>query len=370
MHQTGPAPARTDHPRRAGAQAASGPAAGPAAGPPAATELVLGLDVGGTSTRALLCDLSGNRYGQAVSGGGNPAAHNTHRAAAALTMALRGALAAADPGRVGHGVIGLAGRRLAADRPEVRAALRRAWAEAGLECPMTVVTDASVAFAAGSATGSGSVLVAGTGAIAVRLERWEEVRRADGLGWLLGDLGSGFWMGREAVRLTLEALAGRAYAPRLAPMVLAELLGAPTEADTVGEADPGGELTARLVAGVYGDSPVALARLAPLVTAAAEQEDPAAAGVVEAAAGHLLATLAAVRRPAERTPVVLAGSCLVTDNALARQVVRAVGRQWPGAELALALDGAAGAAVLAADSLGVDEATLASMHRRLLDVRG
>lgn len=368
MHQTGPAPDRSD-PGRAGAAAPAGPPAGPRAGSSAATELVLGLDVGGTSTRALLSDLSGNRYGQAVSGGGNPVAHNTHRAAAALTVALRGALAATDPARVRHGVVGLAGQR-SAGRPEVRAALRRVWAEAGLECPMTVVTDAAVAFAAGSATGSGSVLIAGTGAIAVRMDRWEEARRADGLGWLLGDLGSGFWMGREAVRLTVEALAGRAHAPLLAPLVLHELLGARIGPGPVAEADPDGGLTARLVAGVYADAPVALARLAPLVTAAAEQEDPAAAAVVEAAAGHLLATLAAVRTPAERTPVVLAGSCLVTDNALARQVVRAVGRQWPGAELARALDGAAGAAVLAADSLGVDEATLAAMHRRLLTERG
>ncbi|WP_055591435.1 BadF/BadG/BcrA/BcrD ATPase family protein, partial [Peterkaempfera griseoplana] len=289
-------------------------------------------------------------------------------ATAALSVALRGALAGTDPAEVRHGVIGLAGRRLPAG-PEVRAALRRAWEDAGLRCPMTVVPDAAVAFAAGSATGSGSVLIAGTGALAVRMDRWEEVRRADGLGWLLGDLGSGFWMGREAVRLTLEALAGRVHAPVLAPMVLEALLGRPTalspEAASGSGSDPGSALASRLVSGVYADRPVALARLAPLVTSAAEHDDPAAAEVVQAAAAHLTATLAAVRRPGERTPVVLAGSCLVTDNALARQVVRAVDGRWPGAEVCRGLDGAAGAAVLAADSLGVDEATLGAMHRRL-----
>ncbi|AXI76757.1 BadF/BadG/BcrA/BcrD ATPase family protein [Peterkaempfera bronchialis] len=193
-----------------------------------ATDLVLGLDVGGTNTRALLCDLAGNRYGHANSGGGNPAAHPAHRAAAALSVALRGALAGVDPAEVRHGVIGLAGRQLLS-RPQVRAALRRAWREAGLECPMTVVPDAAVAFAAGTAVGSGSVLIAGTGAIAVRIDRWEEAGRADGLGWLLGDLGSGFWMGREAVRLTLEALAGRVHAPLLAPLVVEALLRAAGE---------------------------------------------------------------------------------------------------------------------------------------------
>ncbi|MFJ6216064.1 BadF/BadG/BcrA/BcrD ATPase family protein [Streptomyces sp. NPDC092296] len=352
MHQTGHSPE-------------PGPAAAPAPARPGA-DLVLGLDVGGTATRALLCDLAGHRHGRAVSGGGNPAAHRTHRAAAALSVALRGALAEVDPRRVGHGVVGLAGRRLLA-RPDVRAALRRVWQEAGLDCPMTVVPDAVAAFAAGSAAGSGSVLISGTGAIAVRMDRWEEVRRSDGLGWLLGDLGSGFWLGREAVRVTLEALAGRAHAPVLAPLVLTALLGAAGDGpDPAAQPDPGGALADRLVAAVYGGRPVELARLAPLVTAAAERDDAAAAGIVEAAAGHLLATLAAVRRPGERTPVVLSGSCLLSGGPLGRLVVRGIGRQWPGAQVCRALDGAAGAAVLAADALGLDEATLAAMHRRLL----
>ncbi|MFF4651687.1 N-acetylglucosamine kinase [Streptomyces sp. NPDC001380] len=353
--------------RAADSRAGAGAAADTAPG-----GLVLGLDAGGTRTRALLCDLAGNRYGHAAADGGNPAAHPLHRAAAALSVVLRGALAGVDPAEVRYGVVGLAGQGPPGGSG-MRAALGRAWREAGLRCPVAMVPDAATAFAAGTAAGSGSVLVAGTGAVAVRVEHRDEAARADGLGWLLGDLGSGFWMGREAVRTALEALDGRAHAPVLAPLVLEELLGpgAPGPGSAAGPGDvPGAGRAARLVAAVYAERPAALSRLAPLVAAAAERGDPAAGGIVEAAAGHLLATLAAVRRPGERTPVVLAGSCLVTANPLARRVARGVVRHWPGAPVGRARDGAAGAALLAADALGLDEGTLASLHLRLLGERG
>lgn len=45
------------------------------------SELVLGLDVGGTSTRALLADVEGRRLGEGRSGGGNPTSRGRKAAA-------------------------------------------------------------------------------------------------------------------------------------------------------------------------------------------------------------------------------------------------------------------------------------------------
>lgn len=71
------------------------------------------------------------------------------------------------------------------------------------------------------------MLVAGTGAIAAEVRDLRLDRVADGHGWLLGDAGSGFWLGREAVRGLLADLdAGRAPTP-LGRQVLTDLLGAP-----------------------------------------------------------------------------------------------------------------------------------------------
>ncbi|TBL29772.1 ATPase, partial [Verrucosispora sp. SN26_14.1] len=71
--------------------------------------VVIGLDVGGTSTRALAVTLDGGRLGTGRAGGGNPTSHGATRAAGELLTALRAALAGIDPTRVRAGAIGLAG---------------------------------------------------------------------------------------------------------------------------------------------------------------------------------------------------------------------------------------------------------------------
>ena len=96
-----------------------------------------------------------------------------------------------------------------------------------------VIPDAQAA-ALGALDGRPGVLVlSGTGSIVVGHDgrgRWE---RAGGFGPLLGDEGSGFWLGREWLRATVragdfEAVRALAHAPKpvsaiaaLAPMVIA-----------------------------------------------------------------------------------------------------------------------------------------------------
>src|SRR5438132_902928 len=76
---------------------------------------------------------------------------------------------------------------------------------------------------------------------------------ADGLGWLLGDEGSGFWLGREALRATLENLRHReSRISPLASAVAAQLLDGRT---LVGERLP------RLIAAAYDAPPLALSAL-------------------------------------------------------------------------------------------------------------
>ena len=54
----------------------------------------------------------------------------------------------------------------------------------------------------------GAVVASGTGSVTLAVGP-HEVRRVDGWGHLLGDAGSGFWIGREALSAVLRALDGR-----------------------------------------------------------------------------------------------------------------------------------------------------------------
>ncbi|MCO1597739.1 ATPase, partial [Micromonospora sp. RHAY321] len=307
--------------------------------------VVVGLDVGGTSTRATALTLTGERLGTGRAGGGNPTSHGAERAAAELLTALRGALADVDPDRVAAGTIGLAGAaRLLAD-PAGRAAFDRAWHDAGLRCPYAVHGDALVAYASGTADPDGTVLIAGTGAITAQVRDLRLDRVADGHGWLLGDAGSGFWLGRESVRRLLADLDAGRTPGTLTTAVLTELMGsaeiAPRPRDTVDAT----------IQAVTRRPPVELARLAPLVVTAADDGEPVAAALVAEAAAHLAESVDRIRPPAAVTPVVLGGGLLTGDTPLAAAVRAEVGRRWPQAPLRTAGDGAAAAAWLAAREL-------------------
>ncbi|NBE84840.1 N-acetylglucosamine kinase [Micromonospora rubida] len=307
--------------------------------------VVVGLDVGGTSTRAVALTLAGERLGTGRGGGGNPTSHGAERAAGELLTALRGALSGVDPTRVRAGTIGLAGAgRLLAD-PAGKVAFDRAWRDAGLRCPYSVHGDALVAYASGTASPDGTVLIAGTGAIAAQIRDLRLDRVADGHGWLLGDAGSGFWLGREAVRRLLGALdAGREPGP-LGRRVLGELLGGD------GVSARSRDTVDTVVQIVTRRPPVELARLAPLVVAAALAGDPVATGLLDEAAGQLAASAERIRPPGAVDPVVLGGGLLTGNTPLAAAVRAELGRRWPDAPLRTAGDGAAAAAWLAARDL-------------------
>ncbi|MGN9920551.1 N-acetylglucosamine kinase [Micromonospora palomenae] len=307
--------------------------------------VVVGLDVGGTSTRATALTLAGERLGTGRAGGGNPTSHGAERAAAELLTALRGALAGVDPTRVRACTIGLAGAaRLLAD-PAGRAAFDRAWAEAGLRCPYAVHGDALVAYASGTAAPDGTVLIAGTGAIAAQVRDLRLDRVADGHGWLLGDAGSGFWLGREAVRRLLATLDSAGTPGPLGRRLLTELLGTAEVA-----ARPRDTVDA-LIQAVTRRPPVELARLAPLVVAAAVEGEPEAVALIERAAAHLVDSAGRIRPAGAVTPIVLGGGLLTGDTPLAAAVRAEAHRHWPDAPVRPAGDGAAGAAWLAAREL-------------------
>lgn len=323
---------------------------------------VVGVDAGGTHTRAAIVTLDGVVAAHGSGPGANPnsGGDTTHALATALASALDHAGPAVDPRRIACGVFGVAGAG-AAGRERITTAATTAWRAAGLEGTPHVVTDIAVAYAAGTAEPAGIVVFAGTGSGAAVIDDGEIERRADAYGWLIGDEGSAVWIGREAVRAAM-----RAYDGRDAPTVLAEtvpraLLGEAAEPFITGlpagilpgapgdgrAADPA--LPQAIVKEVYAGPPAALGRLAPLVSAAAGQGDEVARRIVAEAAGCLLRDADAVRPAlAGRAShgLVVAGS-LLEDGPVA-EAVRSGLRERFGTEPSPAGDGALGAARLAA----------------------
>ncbi|MGA9345350.1 MAG: BadF/BadG/BcrA/BcrD ATPase family protein, partial [Nocardioidaceae bacterium] len=231
-------------------------------------------------------------------------------------------------------------------RPELGAMFEQAWAAVGMGCPTSYVSDLEVAFASGTTEPDGTVLIAGTGAAAARIVGRHVVVTADGHGWLLGDDGSGFWLGREAARATLRTLdAGKEPGP-LAGAVLAELVGAGADAR---RPDPVAQRV-QLIHAVNARAPVKLAELAPLVGVAHRAGDPEAVRIVEEAARLLLQTLRGVRETGESGPIVLAGSVAGEESPVGAALRTGVDQRFSG-PVCSAADGVGGAAWLALATL-------------------
>lgn len=273
-------------------------------------ELWVGADVGGTSTRVAVCRADGEVVALATGGPGNPNGVGVAESAAEIRRTMEAALDGVD-GTVSAVVFGLAGEgRVRGDVDYLRAA-----APASVQVLPRMVSDLVVAFCAATPASDGYVVVSGTGAVAGRIEGDTLVARRDGWGWMLGDTGSGFWLGREAVRVTLTSLEDRD--DRGTPLgLLAQAVLDQTGAET----------HAGLLHLCYTHPPTWLARLSLLVSEHAAS-DPVVADIVRRGTDLLLASLvdleATHRDPNGHEqgddrfghePVVLAGSVLATPG--------------------------------------------------------
>jgi glucosamine kinase len=304
----------------------------------------IGVDAGGTSTRALAVDAAGAVVGRGASGGANPNSHAPEEAAGRIAEAISEALGGLDPALARACVVGMAGTSKLTD-PGIAAVFDRAWQRAGVAGRTRVIADAEVAFASATTAVDGTVLIAGTGSIAGRIRKRRLVSTAGGYGWLLGDEGSAYWIGREAVRATLATLDSRGELSGLVAAVLTEALGEVPEGDWL-------TTSHRLITSANAEAPVRLARFAPLVSAAEQAGDPVAAQIVGRAADLLVVSTLACREPGETTPVVLVGSVL-GENSPVSALVRA---GLDGLDVVSSSDGVRGAVRLAmVDAFGEGE---------------
>ncbi|MFE0191094.1 N-acetylglucosamine kinase [Streptomyces sp. NPDC058989] len=238
--------------------------------------------------------------------------------------------------------VGAAGMASLGD--ELRARLPAALATAFGVRSLALAADAVTAYAGALGQRPGAVVAAGTGVIAVGTDLtaaggW---RRADGWGHLLGDCGSGAWIGRAGLEAALRAHDGRPGGSA-ALLARAEAVFGPVDG---------------LPGALYPrpDRPAVLASFAPEVARCAREDEAVALGILRAAAGHLADAAAAVCPPGAGRVVACTGGLFGIGAPLLTPLRSALAERLPGARLADAsgspLDGAlAVAAALAGDRL-------------------
>src|SRR5215216_2777675 len=172
----------------------------------AARTLVLGVDGGGSKTRAVVADGGGEVLGEGLAGPSNPLRVGVSEAAGAIRDAADRACAEAGVRRVEivAAEVGLAGVK----RADIRERMRAALAELGVK-RVVVVTDADIALYGATEGKPGLVIIAGTGSVCCGVNARGRRACAGGWGPVAGDEGSGSWIARRALQAVARATDGR-----------------------------------------------------------------------------------------------------------------------------------------------------------------
>jgi glucosamine kinase len=285
-------------------------------------ELVLGVDGGGTKTRAIVADARQRVLGEGTAGPSNPLRVGIGNAAAAIREAVDKACAAAGVRRadIVAAEVGLAGVR----RGDLRLRMREALSGLGIHS-IEVVTDADIALFGATEGEPGLVIIAGTGSVCCGLNAQSKHICAGGWGPLAGDEGSGSWIARRALQAMARSSDGRGEETVLGDAACSYFNVATTDDLLIAIYSPG--MTNDRIAG-----------FARAVIEAAKAGDEVARGIVAEAGRELgIAANAVIRKlrmTRERFQVAYVGGVFAAGDLLLDPLREEITRVAPKAYLA------------------------------------
>lgn len=285
-------------------------------------ELVLGVDGGGTKTRAVITNAAEEVLGEGLAGPSNPLRVGVVPAALAVRVAVERACAAARVrrGDILAAQVGLAGSR----RSDLRERMREALAGLGIN-PLEVVTDADIALFGATEGKPGLIIIAGTGSICCGVNGRGKRVCAGGWGPLAGDEGGGSWIARRALQAVAKGADGRGPVTSLDAAACDYFNVA--KSDDIALAIYNPSMTNQVIAG-----------FTRRVVGEAARGDSVARSIVEEAGRELGAAAVAVirglRMRRERFQVSYVGGVFAAGEIIFKPLTEEIARVAPGAFLA------------------------------------
>jgi Predicted N-acetylglucosamine kinase len=286
------------------------------------TDLFIGVDGGGSRTRALVGDEQGNELGSAEGPRSAVTPGNAEASAKVIAVVVREALAqavmpgVAEPRVLYCGVAGIG-------RDVEQRSLLSALEDENLAERVVVDADGAIALYDAFGDSAGILLVSGTGSIAYGRGPSGNMGRCGGWGPNIGDEGSGAWIGRRALAIVAAASDGRERETALVGAIL-------TATQTTTPAD----LIPWAAAATVRD----IAALAPVVMASAAAGDSRANSLITLAAEELVVHVRALTAQLfgddrSAVPVALSGGALKKGLLLRKRVEQRLRSAVPGSKL-------------------------------------
>lgn len=301
---------------------------------------IVGVDAGGSKVEALALDFEKNAATLTVlERPGNVMAAGNDRALGSIVEALNAVSERQGKGPECLGVcVGAAG----AGNDEVRRNLSRALKNLGFTENVIVVPDYKIALAGAAGRLRGLVVVSGTGSVAYGVNSRGEEAVTGGWGHLVGDEGSGYFIGQMAIKEAIKYFERRGGSKDLYEEVLSYF-----NLKDLTEIKPilySAEFSKDLVAG-----------LALRVSHLASWGERAAAKILEEA-GRSLAEIAkgVINKLGELCDIYGSGSVLLKEELVYESFVRELYKTYPGLKISRPMyRAAAGALILLGGELGV-----------------
>ncbi|MDX2160808.1 MAG: BadF/BadG/BcrA/BcrD ATPase family protein [bacterium] len=173
------------------------------------TTYLIGIDGGGTHIRVAICTPDLHIVAQAEGGRANPNGIGLEMAASEIQRTIRAALdqAGLPPDAIRAACVGVAGTQ------HLGAWLRETTAAVLPNSHIVTAVDLEIALVGALGGAPGVILVSGTGSAAYGLDAAGRSLLVGGWGYLLGDEGSGYWVGTQLLQLYVCTLDGRASWP-------------------------------------------------------------------------------------------------------------------------------------------------------------
>lgn len=239
--------------------------------------ILAGIDAGGTATKCILLNQAGEVLAQSQAGPANYQVVGLENAIREINIALKQACVEANIEYVDILGIGMAGAGSEVDRQKIKAGLFPL--EKAKNCYLT--DDGEIAVLGAHSGKPGLVTIAGTGSIVYGVGVDGSKARGGGWGPLLGDEGSGFWIGITALKAIIKAGEERGPQTVLTDKIVTHLHL---------------ENLRQLVPLVYQERlpRKEIASLAPLVIEAVEEGDQVARRIIDQGLDELVLTVQAV----------------------------------------------------------------------------
>ena len=280
---------------------------------------LIGIDGGGTKTHGVISTFEGEVISEAFKGSANFQMLGVETVAKSLVELIYELINGANcqTSDVELVVIGITGAGREKDRERIYTGIVNYAEVEKISLPKLIIeTDARIALEGAFMGESGIILIAGTGSVMFAKDVAGEIHRVGGWGRFIGDEGSAFVIGREALRAVAKCVDGRGKETILKQLIFEEF----NLTDLM-------QVVSEIYSGKFD-----IAKVAPLVMKAAELGDEIAIKILDDACFELLAHIRAMLKKArfgEKVNLALLGGVLQSDNYVSRRLKDMIAQELP-----------------------------------------